>query len=317
LSLLGRGGYGTVFKALRLDTGVTVAIKLIHPAGAPGYGRVTQEQQARRLRHEIAVCASLSHANIAALLDSGATGGGRAFAVFEYVPGETLREHLLRRGRIEARRAVPLMAQVLEALVHLHEQDIVHCDIKPQNIVLTQAGPAWPQAQPHAKLVDFGSAVRLRDSPDMANDEPGGCSPAYSAPEQLRGAAPSPGFDIYAWALVCVECLTGQAVVPGYSLQERIAWQTGSAPVPLPARLAGHALGALLRQALEKDWRRRSGDAAVLLRQLLQLGLDDLDDDPDVRRDQAPGKNQTPLQSRSRSTLEAEAEASQEPTRPL
>ncbi|WP_166881835.1 serine/threonine-protein kinase [Massilia mucilaginosa] len=286
VSLLGRGGYGSVFKAVRLETLETVAIKLINPPvpACPSRNGATPLQQIRQLRHEITLCGTLCHPNLAGLHDWGESADGQVFAVFDYVPGETLRERLLLRGGMDGRSAVSIMTQVLAALVYLHAQGVVHCDIKPHNIMLLPADPVTPALQ-RAKIIDFGSAVQLPVDPFRQRDARTACSPAYSAPEQLRGAIPSPSVDIYAWGLVLLECLSGQSIVSGRSMRRVIERQLSDEPIPIPVQLEGHPLGALLRQATHKNAQGRIADSAQLQRQLLLLDLAGIPDaGPDPRR---------------------------------
>jgi serine/threonine protein kinase len=286
-TLLGRGGYGSVFKALRLDTLDTVAIKLINPPASAyrsGHG-ATPLQQTRQLRHEIALSAGLRHANLAVLLDWGETVDGQVFAVFDYVPGETLRERLLLRGGMDSRSALSLMAQVLAALVYLHAHGIVHSDITPHNIMLLPADPVAAVPE-RAKVIDFGSAVQL---PVATYPPPGArimCSPAYSAPELLRGAIPSPSADLYAWGLVLLECLSGQAIMSGRSMRHIIEQQISDDAIPIPARLAIHPLGTLLCQVTQKNVQCRFGDSAQMQRQLSLIDPDSIDDDRPAPRQQ-------------------------------
>ncbi|NHZ33336.1 serine/threonine protein kinase [Massilia sp. CCM 8692] len=301
VTLLGRGGYGAVFKALRLDTLDTVAIKLINPPDPayPSGNGATPLQQIRHLRHEITLGAGLCHPNLAILHDWGETADGQVFAVFDYVPGETLRERLLLRGGMDGRSAVSLMAQVLAALVYLHAQGIVHCDIKPHNIMLLPADPLTPALR-RAKIIDFGSAVRLPVDPFSQSGARTACSPAYSAPEQLRGAVPTPGVDIYAWGLVLLECLSGQAIVSGRSMRHIIEQQVSDELIPIPVQLAAHPLGALLRQVTHKNAQRRIGDSAQLQRQLLLIDLAGMHDvGPGLRQQAVADKcDDAPTQSR-------------------
>ena len=270
--MLGTGGYGAVFKAVRLDTMQPVAIKLILPEGPSSSARPSAQERIRQLRNEIDLGRELRNVHVAAPQDWGETGDGQPFAVFEYLPGQTLRERLLSHGAMEMSAAVFVMRQVLAALGYMHGQGIVHCDIKPHNIMLPPDGTAPSSLQP-VKLIDFGSAVRLWSTPSAAAGARRICSPAYTSPEQLRGGATTRKFDIYAWGLVLLECLSGKAMVSGHSLRHIVHQQISDEEIPMPAELAGHPLAALLRQAVDKDGRRRVGDTALLERQFQGMDL--------------------------------------------
>lgn len=261
LELLGQGASGSVFKARQRSTGQLVAVKVPH-ATNPHDSAATRRLH-QRLHHETRVCAVLHHPHIVRLLDKGLAAGGRPYAVFEFVPGETLADLLRRRGRLPLAEAVALMAQLLDALAWLHTCRIMHRDLKPQNIIVMSTGTGA-----HPKVLDFGIASRADAQGPHADGEG---TPAYCAPEQLRGLAPSPQADLYAWGLLFVECLSGQPVLQGLSAAEARRWQLGPAPVPLPPGLRGHALEALLRKVLEKDGLRRAADAATVHRELTDI----------------------------------------------
>ena len=249
MALLGKGGYGLVYRALCLTTGETVAIKLVNPDA------FSTSLAAQLLRQEIALCATLRHPHIATLQDSGDGGHAGPFAVFEYVPGQTLHEHLLLKGPLEGTVAAELMGQLLDTLVYLHGRGVVHCDIKPKNIMLT------PSQQ--ICLIDFGSATPARQHI---------CSPAYSPPEQLRGELPTSRFDLYAWGLVLLECLTGRPAITGDNLRQVIGNQHSDQPVPLQG-FERHPLGVLLRQLLHKDASWGVTDTRWLRRRFCRLDL--------------------------------------------
>src|SRR5262245_65560072 len=116
VSLLGVGSFGRVYRARQLSTGQDVAIKVLRVHAAGG----TTPHQTARFRREMRLCAELSHPNIVRLIDSGEAESGLLYAVFEYVPGVTLREVLATEGRLEMDEAVHLMMQVLDALGCAH-----------------------------------------------------------------------------------------------------------------------------------------------------------------------------------------------------
>src|SRR5262245_10631443 len=138
LAPLGEGSFGRVYKGRQLSTGQAVAIKVIRfwendpPAAV--------ENQIARFRREMRLCAELSHPNIVRLIDSGESGDGLLYAVFEYVPGSTLREVLATEGRLGWEIARRLMTQVLDALACAHVHGVVHRDLKPANIMVTRTG---------------------------------------------------------------------------------------------------------------------------------------------------------------------------------
>src|SRR4051812_24447687 len=258
---LGTGGFGDVYRAVQEKTGQLVALKLLKPRY--GKGAPSMERQLARFRREMKVCAELHHAHVVRLIDSGETDTGLLFSVFEFVPGPTLAELLREKGALTVRGAIDLMSQVLDALVCAHGKGVIHRDLKPNNIMVSTTG-----ARPQATVLDFGISAFLEG---MMVDEFKNLTvtreilgtPAYAAPEQLRGEPPTFKSDLYAWGLVFLECIVGRRVFDGTSSMEIAHRQLSPDPVLLPARLQKHWLGTLLKWTLEKDVGRRAGDAAL------------------------------------------------------
>ncbi len=142
LEELGVGGYGTVYRALQHQTGNVVAVKVVKLQDGT--------QRVARFHRETKLCAALHHPHIVQLLDKGEQDAC-VYGVFEYVPGETLKSLIRRRGSLTATEAGHLMAEVLDALDCAHRAGIVHRDLKPDNVMVTFTG-----AMPHAKVLDFG-----------------------------------------------------------------------------------------------------------------------------------------------------------------
>lgn len=269
--LLGEGAFATVFLAEQEITGRQVALKVLKPGGLGNMQRRIQ-----RFERETRLCADLCHPNIVHLLDKGRTADGRLFAVFEYVPGETLKDLLLRKGALPAVTAGKLMIQVLDALVAAHKAGVVHRDLKPGNIMITTTG-----AEHRVKVLDFGIGaltpnVNQRDYKRLTITHETLGTPAYSAPEQLRGETPTIKSDIYAWGLLMIECLTGSRAMHGVSLAEVFHNQLSATDVPLPPAIAEHPLGLLLRRVLQKKPELRIGDAEQLHEKFRSIDLTDL-----------------------------------------
>ncbi|HMU67297.1 MAG TPA: serine/threonine-protein kinase, partial [Cellvibrionaceae bacterium] len=128
---LGSGGFGQVFKAIKLNTQQTVAIKVLNLG--PQLSDEARKRQVARFNRETHLCALLDHPHIVRLLDRGQTAEEHLFAVFEYVEGQTLQDYL-KSGGLPAQEAADIMLQVLDALAHAHQKGIIHRDIKPANI---------------------------------------------------------------------------------------------------------------------------------------------------------------------------------------
>jgi TOMM system kinase/cyclase fusion protein len=261
LSRLGEGGFGQVFRARQLVTNHEVAVKVLRAL------HTTEEHHVARFQREMELCAQLHHPNIVRLMDSGRVEPDLLYTVFEYVPGRTLADVLAAEGALPAWEAAHLMLQVLDALGCAHKQSVVHRDLKPQNVMVTHTG-----VRRNALVLDFGLGTFSRDSeqevtPITRTREMLG-TPAYAAPEQLRGEPVTERADLYSWGLIFLECLTGRRVVEGATLQQVLYKQIGVEPVEIPAWLEPHRLGRLLRKVTNKDANARDVTAESVLREL-------------------------------------------------
>src|SRR5689334_16131083 len=138
LGEIGAGTFGRVYRARQFSTGQEVAIKTIRLRDRDTAADL--HRHVERFRREMRLCAALTHPHIVALRDSGELPGELLFAVFEYVPGVTLREIIESEGKLEPSEAIVLMTHVLDALSCAHAQGIIHRDIKPENIMITKTG---------------------------------------------------------------------------------------------------------------------------------------------------------------------------------
>jgi len=196
---IGHGGMGTVYLAERVDEQyqASVAIKFVR-------GALAAPELARRLRAERQILSDLTHPNIAWLLDGGTAADGTPYLVMEYVDGEAIDRWCDRRG-IGLTGRLSLFQQVAEAVQHAHQALIVHRDLKPSNILVT--GDGTP------KLVDFGIAKLLRDEAPDATATLRVMTPAYAAPEQVRGQRITVATDVYALGGVLYRLLSGRRPV--------------------------------------------------------------------------------------------------------
>lgn len=195
---LGRGGMAVVLRGERADGQFEkqVAIKLL-PSTNAGYER-------ERLLEEIRILARLEHPNIAHLIDGGISETGVPYLVMEYVDGRPITEYC-HVHRLDVKARIKLLLQAIEAVDYAHAHLVVHCDIKPANILVSEEG--------RIKLVDFGIAGIVSAQADRAHAPRGLlCSPGYAAPEQLRGAAPAIAQDIFSLGAVMYLLLCGQPI---------------------------------------------------------------------------------------------------------
>jgi len=200
LSLIGYGGMGSVWLAARADGLFTrqVALKLIHPALK---SRVISE----RFTREREILASLSHPNIARLIDAGLTEDGQSYLALDYVAGAPLTAHCDAR-RLPIRERLKLFRQVLTAVQYAHAHLVIHRDLKPANILVTEEG--------QVQLLDFGIAKLLTEGEAKETEltQLGGraLTPDYAAPEQIAGASVTTAADVYALGVMLYELLTGE-----------------------------------------------------------------------------------------------------------
>src|SRR5580704_3480615 len=200
LSLLGNGGMGSVWLAERVDGlfARQVALKLVHPALK---SRVVTE----RFTREREILASLSHPNIARLLDAGFAEDGQPYLALDYVEGTPLTTYCDDR-RLSIRERLELFQQVLSAVQYAHAHLVIHRDLKPANILVTKEG--------QVQLLDFGIAKLLTEGEAKETEltQIGGraWTPDYAAPEQVTGAPITTAADVYALGVMLYELLTGE-----------------------------------------------------------------------------------------------------------
>ena len=267
--LVANGGMARVFKARDTALERHVALKILQPR----FGE--DNEYVARFRHEARAVAQLSHPNIVTVIDRG-EADGHQFIVFEFVPGETLKDLIERSGPLPARRAVELALQVADGLAYAHHNGIVHRDVKPQNVLLPKNGG-------QAKVTDFGIARSLDVEHGVTLTGTVLGTSNYLSPEQASGQQVTPATDVYSLGVVLYELLAGEVPFHGNNLVA-IAMRHLHDPPPslldirrdLPFRLI-----AAVEKALAKDPADRFSTmdafAAELRRCLDELG----DSDPD------------------------------------
>ncbi|GAA1077881.1 Stk1 family PASTA domain-containing Ser/Thr kinase [Nocardiopsis composta] len=258
-SRVASGGMATVYLAhdLRLDR--PVALKVMHPSLA------TDPDFVRRFINEAHSAARLSHPNVVQVFDQG-QDQGHVFLAMEYVPGRTLRDMLNAMGRLGVREALQVMAAVLGALGAAHQAGLVHRDVKPENVLLTDDGGV--------KVADFGLA-RAVESSGQGLTKTGTLmgTAAYLAPEQIERGVSDARSDVYAAGVMFYELLTGSQPHTGDSTIA-VAYQHVNEDVPRPSRVVPGIppeVDRLVTRATERDPRYRPGDANQFLSAVLQV----------------------------------------------
>jgi serine/threonine-protein kinase len=191
---LGSGGMSTVYLASDDTLDRPVAVKVMHREMSE------QEDQLQRFRQEARAVAKLTHPNVVSVIDAG-EDGGYPYIVFEYVKGETLKQRIGRVGALDTQEAIAYAIEVARGLGVAHARNMVHRDIKPQNVLIDEEG--------RAKLTDFGISRQLEQDGVTATGRVLGTTD-YVAPEQAMGKAVDPRSDIYSLGVVLYEMLVGQ-----------------------------------------------------------------------------------------------------------
>lgn len=272
-SRIAGGGMATVYVAhdLRLDR--RLALKVMHPSLAQDPTFV------QRFINEAHSVAKLSHPNVVQVFDQG-EDQGHVFLAMEYVPGRTLRDLLKAKGRLSPRDALNVMAPVLAALGAAHQAGMVHRDVKPENVLITEDG--------RVKVADFGLARAVEQSTQgLTRTGTLMGTAAYLAPEQIEKGTADARTDVYAAGIMLYELLTGGQPHTGET-PIAIAYQHVNEDVPRPSHfLPGLApeVDALVTKATERDPRYRPGNAGQYLAKVLEV----LKDMPaPLASDQAP-----------------------------
>jgi serine/threonine-protein kinase len=245
--VLGRGGMAVVYLARDRKHDRPVAIKILRSEIVVGAG-------AQRFLLEIQILARLQHPHILALLDSGTTdeASPRPFYVMPYVEGETLRERLTREGPFPIADALRLVREAGEALHYAHGQGLIHRDVKPENILLSQG---------HALVADFGiaRAAGVAAGERLTQIGIGMGTPAYMSPEQVEESREVDGrADQYSLACVLYELLAGQPPFTGPSAGAVLARQVLD-PVP-PLTTLRPAVSGPVRRAIERALSKSPAD---------------------------------------------------------
>jgi serine/threonine-protein kinase len=216
VSRLGRGGMGTVYKAVDETLDREVAIKCLN-------AELGDQELMKRFRAEAIALARLNHPNIATLFEL-TEHEGQLLMVMEFVRGETFESLSHRLGPLPVDRAAQLCSQVLDALGHAHGAGIVHRDLKPANLMLTESGLT--------KVMDFGLA-RMAGTEHLTNDGFMVGTPAYMAPEQVLGRDIDGRADLYAMGVVLFRLLTAQLPFKADSSIAMVQKQLHDEPTPV------------------------------------------------------------------------------------
>jgi Protein kinase domain/Kelch motif len=264
-----RGGMGVVYRAIQLRLQRTVALKLVTP-------ELARDASFReRFRRESMIAASIDHPNVIPVYEAGEENGALYIAM-RWVEGTNLRERI-DRGALEPSHAARLVSQVASALDAAHERDLIHRDVKPANILIT--------GQDHVYLTDFGLTKHASSISGLTRTGQWVGTVAYTAPEQIEGAAVSPRTDVYSLGCVLFEVLTGRTP---YRRDNDLAtlWAHVYAPPPSVLELSpdvSSRFDAVVQRAIAKDPAERYASAGELGLAAL-AAVDEKEPAPEERR---------------------------------
>ena len=259
--LVGAGGVAQVYAAVQEDIGRRVALKCVTAHFSSESLRRNFERRlykeaaaAARLWHRNLVSANAFSANMTLTYKDRSETHDRPYLVMEYLEGHSLTQELA-KGAMAPRRAMSLFLNCLDGLAVAHEAGIVHKDLKPDNLLLTN-----PDSHRESLVItDFGL---VRDGESMTHGNACPFTPGYAAPEYLTQQIVSPALDVYQMGLVLVEMLSGRPAVPGDEPTRCIrAHLTGQ--LDIPERIRDGRLGDILQSALSLDYRTRIQNASV------------------------------------------------------
>ena len=237
--LIGGGGMADVYKAQDKLLDRAVAVKILHQQYA------NDAEFVEKFRREATAAAKLAHPNIVNIYDVGEDGGSQ-YIVMEYVSGPTLKEVIQQKGCLEPIEAVRIAKEIASALESAHRNNLVHCDIKPHNILVMPDG--------HIKVTDFGIARAVSASTMTYSGSVMG-SVHYFSPEQAKGTVITTKSDVYSLGVVLYEMLTGQLPFNGETSVSIALKHLQEEPVPIRQLKPSipPVLEAIVQKAMSKD----------------------------------------------------------------
>lgn len=254
-ALVGSGGMADVYRAKDQLLERTVAVKILHQQYENDTEFIT------RFQREAKAAARITHPNIVNVYDVG-VAEGRHYIVMEYVPGRTLKERIKEEGPVPVPQALQIARQIAGALAQAHANNLVHCDIKPHNILVMPDG--------NVKVADFGIARAVTESTMTYNDNIMG-SVHYFSPEQARGTMITPKSDVYSLGVLLYEMLSGRIPFDGNTAVSIARKHLEEDPQPLHMIAPGipPVVEALVTRMMAKDPAQRP-DSSMLVQDIVR-----------------------------------------------
>ena len=270
--ILGAGLDGEVYKVIHLHTGISFALKIMY---------LEDREQAGKVRRALSTAKGsyrIQHANVVRVHDLGCEPDGRVWVLMELLEGRSLASLLAPRNSLGVLFAYAIAIEIAWGLAAAHEAQVIHRDIKPDNVFLTVDGVI--------KILDFSIAKCLPDGVRTTRRKTGMGTPAYMSPENIAGAAPDVGFDVYSLGLMLWEMIVGRHPYEDAlrSTSEMFRRQHSAHPMPLSlaARLPAY-VDELIEKATAKDPAQRFATIVEMARALIG-DRDRLAGDADARR---------------------------------
>ena len=220
ISEIGDGGMGRVYRAVGRESGRTVAVKVLHPEGGISW------EDVKRFQHEVRSIQDIDHPNIVSIHDVG-THEGRHYYSMDFIEGNSLKQIIDREESLEVRRALKITETLARALHAAHQKGIIHRDIKPDNVILTEGGDP--------RLLDFSIAKIFAEVTQVTKIGTALGTPVYMAPEQAGGHidALDAKTDVYALGVLLYEMLSGLPPFHGRTVVEILDAVESEKPIPL------------------------------------------------------------------------------------
>lgn len=247
ITVIGAGGAGVIYKAKQKPLGRPVAVKMIH-------SHLVNVTALKRFLQEAKTISTMHHPNIISVHDFGVSEDNQPYMVMDYVEGTTLSDYIKKEGALEPEFAVNLAMQICDGLSHAHSHNVLHRDLKPNNVMLVPLAAG----EHHLRVLDFGLAKLFAEDEQADHLTKTGetvGTPAYMAPEQVMGKKLSPRSDIYSLGCLMYHCLTGFVPFGGATKMETMLKQLNDPPPPFSEYDidVSERLEELVMQILSKD----------------------------------------------------------------